>query len=556
MSDQPTPSAVIRSRIDRTRRLSLIWSIPLITALIAGWLAWSSLSERGPLITVTFETAEGLQANQSHVRHKDVDMGVVQKVALSPDLKRVVVTIRMSKEAEPLLTDKARFWVVKPRFFAGSLTGLETLVSGAYIDLLPSGAGGTAERAFTGLEEPPVLQSDMPGRTVLLKAARIGSLNLGSPVMYRDMDVGQVLGWDVGEMADYVMVHAFIRAPFDKYVHDSSRFWNASGASVSLGANGLQLHVESLRALALGGIAFETPNEGRDAPVSTEMHEFSLYPTKEAADAATFTRTLAFAADFTASVAGLSQGAAVTMHGIRIGEVKSVGLRYDKATDAVTVPVRFDVEPERIARLDLPTGGDLDSMLRDLVRRGLRVKLESANLITGQKQLALDLVPTASLATLRKDGDTFILPVLNSGSGDITADAAALVARLNAIPFEQIGQNLNQALAGTNGLVNDPGLRQAVADARTLVDNLNRGTAPVLARLPGIAQGLDDAVHQLNRLSTSLESGYGANSQFGRDTSRLLVQLTDAARSIRVLADLLSRHPEALIRGRTEEGTR
>src|SRR3954447_1300961 len=242
MSDRP-PAAVVRSPIDRKRRLSLIWAIPVVTLIIGAWLAWQTLSERGPLITITFETAEGLQAHQSHVRHKDVDMGVVQKIALTPDLRRVQVTVRMNQEAAPLLTDKAQFWVVRPRFFAGAISGLQTLFSGSYIDLLPSAEGGDQKRDFVGLENPPVLQSDVPGRTFLLRAKRIGSLNLGSPIMFRDLEVGEVLGWDVGEMARNITIHAFVRAPFDKYVHDNSRFWNASGAKVQLGPSGVQVQV-------------------------------------------------------------------------------------------------------------------------------------------------------------------------------------------------------------------------------------------------------------------------------------------------------------------------
>jgi paraquat-inducible protein B len=246
MSDKH-PTAVVTSRIDHKRRLPLIWAIPVVTVIIGAWLAWSTISQRGPLITITFETAEGLQANQSHVRHKDVDMGVVQKVSLTHDLKRVEVTVRMNREAEPLLTDKAEFWVVRPRFFAGAISGLQTLFSGSYIDLLPSAEGGEPKREFVGLENPPVLQSDVPGRTFLLQAKRIGSLNLGSPILFRDLEVGEVLGWDVGEMAREITIHAFVREPFDKYVRDNSRFWNASGAKVQLGANGIQLQVESLR---------------------------------------------------------------------------------------------------------------------------------------------------------------------------------------------------------------------------------------------------------------------------------------------------------------------
>ena len=560
MSDSP-PSAIVRSLLDRKRGLSLIWAIPVVTLFIGGWLAWRTWSERGPLITISFETAEGLQATQSHVRHKEVDMGVVQKIALSSDLSRVVVTVRINKEAAPLLTDKARFWVVRPRFFAGSISGLSTLFSGSYIDLLPSGEGGEPQTDFVGLENPPVLQSDVAGRTFLLDANRIGSLNLGSPILFRDLEAGEILGWDVDEMARNITVHAFVRAPFDKYVHDNSRFWNASGASVQLGANGLQFQVESLRAIVLGGIAFDTPDDPKITAESEPNRAFTLYPNKDAADASVFKRSVPFVANFTTSVSGLGSGSPVMLRGLKIGEVSSVSLVYDRAADNVVVPVHFTLEPERIAMLDLPTDGDLDSRMRALIHRGLRVKLESGSILTGQKQLVMDIFPGAGPAELRKDGEDYVVPVLGGSADDVATAATNLVNRLNSIPFESIGQNLNQTLAGVNGLVNGKqledsiaALRTTLASARELVDNLNRGVTPAAKRLPEISAGLEEAVNRTNRLIGSVETGYGGDSRFSRDVDRLMMQLSDASRSIRVLADLLSRHPEALIRGRTDQG--
>ncbi|HEY4045146.1 MAG TPA: MlaD family protein [Rhodopila sp.] len=560
MSDQH-PSAVVRSHIDPKRRLSLIWAIPLVTVVIGAWLAWRTLLERGPVITISFETAEGLQANQSHVRHKDVDMGVVEKVRLAPDLKRVVVTVQMNREAQPLLTDKAQFWVVRPRFFAGSISGLQTLFSGSYIDLLPAAEGGEPQREFVGLENPPVLQSDVPGRTFLLEASRIGSLSLGSPIMFRDLEVGEILGWDVGEMGRNITVHAFVREPFDKYVHDNSRFWNASGAKFQLGANGLQVQIQSLRAVVLGGIAFETPDNPKFTAESDTNHEFALYDSEDAADSSAFKRSVQFIANFATSVSGLKAGAAVTLRGLKIGEVSSVSLMFDSAKDTVVVPVHFTLEPERVAMLDLPTGGNLDSRMRELVQRGLRVKLESGNFLTGQKQLAMDVYPDAGPGQLGKQGDDYVIPVLGTGSDDVATAATNLVNRLNDIPFEAIGKSLDQTLAGVNTLVNGKQLsesmtelRSTLASTQTLVDNLNRGLTPAMQRLPAIASGLEDSVSRTDKLLGSLESGYGGDSRFNRDVSQLLMQLTDAARSIRVLADLLSRHPEALIRGRTNQG--
>jgi paraquat-inducible protein B len=379
MSDHPhTPRAVVRSQLDRRRRLSLIWAIPIVSALIGGWLAWRTLWERGPLITITFESASGLTAGQSHVRHKDVDMGLVERIGLSKDLQRVVVTVRMTREAEPLLTDKAQFWIVKPRFFAGAVSGLETLVSGSYIELQPSAAGGKPTTTFTGVETPPVLTSDVPGHTFLLRAPRLGNITLGSPIFFRDLDAGEVLGWDIGNMAETVTVHAFVRAPYDQYVHDNSRFWNDSGAKVSLGPNGLQLQIDSLRAVLLGGIAFDTPDQGRGFAESQENHVFPLYDSEDAADSAAFPRRLHFVANFQSSVAGLSPAAAVTLHGIKIGDVSSVGLQYDKSLDSVVAPVHFSVEPERIGELNLPSGGDLDMKIADLVHREFADRAEAA----------------------------------------------------------------------------------------------------------------------------------------------------------------------------------
>ena len=566
MSDHPTPPrhprAVVRAQMDPRRRLSLIWAIPIVTALIGAWLAWHTLMERGPLITISFESASGLVAGQSHVRHKDVDMGLVEHIVLSKDLQHVIVTVRMDRAAEPLLTDQAKFWVVRPRFFAGAISGLETLVSGSYIEFQPSAKGGEREDHFIGLETPPVLTSDVPGHTFLLEAGRIGNIQLGSPVYYRDLDVGEVLGWDLGHMAENVTIHAFVRAPYDQYVHDNSRFWNASGATVKLGPNGLELQVESLRAVLLGGIAFDTPNQGRGFPISADNHRFPLYASEDAAQSAAFPRRIQFLAYFGVSVAGLSPGSAVTMRGIKIGEVDRVGLQYDNSTDTVVVPVHFAVEPGRVSELNLPTGNDLDAMLQTLVRRGLRVKLDSASLITGQKELALDIYPHAPPATLTRQGDAYVIPVLPGSGEDIATAASGLMAKLDAIPFQQISDDLSKTLAGVNGMVNGPQLRESIAslhqtltDADTLVRNLNTATGPLKQKLPDVIAELDSTARRLNTLVGSMERGYGGNSQFNQDASRLLVQLTDTARSFRVLADLLTRHPEALIRGRTDEGS-
>jgi paraquat-inducible protein B len=566
MSDTP-PQARVSTGTHRRRRFSFVWIIPLVTIAIGAWLAWHTLSERGPTITITFQTAEGLQAGQSHVRHKEVDMGTVTNVALSKDLSRVVITVEMNANAVPLLTDKAQFWVVKPRLFAGSISGLDTLISGSYIALAPSGPGGDPQRDFVGLEDPPVLQANTPGTNFVLRAPRIGSITLGSPVFFRDLQVGEVLGWEIGDMAESVTIHAFVREPFDRYVHDSSRFWNASGVSVKLSGSGVTVQLESLKALLLGGIAFDTPPapEGEKSTDphlrSKDGHTFPLYASKEAADSATFGRKVPLVTYFDGSVAGLEAGADVTLHGMKIGTITSVALKYDTRTDTVIVPVHYTVEPQRIADAPIGPVDDMAQAIGEFVKRGLRARLDTASLITGQKQVALDFMPDAPPAASGPDGNSFIVPAVPAAGGDIMASASAIMAKLQAFPFDKIGNDLDSTLKGASNLVNGQQLRDAIGalqdtlvTAQRAVKQLDAGIEPTMKKLPEITNSLQDTLNKANRLVGSLDTGYGGGSDFHRTLERMLDQLTDTARSIRVLTDLLSRHPEALIRGRTDQG--
>ena len=460
------PNIVGRAKVDVRRWPSPIWAIPIVSILIAGWLVWDTLSKRGPLITVTFQAAEGLQAGQSRVRHRDVDVGLVEGVALSPDLGHVVTTIRMNRDAASLLAEGTRFWVVKPRLFAGNLSGLGTLLSGSYIGIAPSGADGQRQTRFTGLADPPLLGAREHGRTFLLQADRLGSVSLGSPVFYRDLPVGEVLGWDLGKMAETVTIHAFVRAPFDQYVRDGSRFWNASGVSLKLGADGVQLQLESLRALLMGGIAFETPTNTRALEASAADHAFPLHSNQEAANNAAYHRRVQFVSYFPGSVSGIGQGSPVTFQGLRVGHVTGLDLEYDAAGDALRAPVRFEVEPERIANVRLVEGRGPVANMRMLVERGLRAKLQSANLLTGQMQVSLEIVANAPSAELEVENNVLVLPTVPGEFAGITDAVNQLMGKLDKLPFEQIGQSLSDTLRGVDGLVNGQELKQSLIRCR------------------------------------------------------------------------------------------
>ncbi|MBN9090929.1 MAG: MCE family protein [Reyranella sp.] len=557
MIDGQVPTASTHRR----RRISLIWLVPLVTALIAGWLAWDTFSKRGPTITLSFNTAEGLQAGQSQLKFRDVTMGTVKGIRIAPDLSRVLVTVETVREATPLLTDKTVFWVVKPQLFAGNVQGLDTLLSGSYIGMLPSTAEGTPQREFVGSEDPPILQTAIPGTTFQLRTKRLGSLSLGSPIFFRDLAVGTVLGWDQSDLVNGVTVSAFVRAPFDKYVREDSLFWNASGMSLKFASGGVRVQIESMRALLLGGIAFDTPADSK-AAVATADHRFPLYASADAAQSAGFGRHMEFVSYFTGSVAGLDPGAEVTFHGLKIGEVTNVDLVYDPKSDKIRVPVHFRVEAARIANIAPMQGIPAGALAAEMVRRGLRATLQAPNMLTGSKVVALVLMPEAPAAEMTREGDTFVLPSDEGGGFDsITRGASELLSKINRIDFDAIGANIASAAKGLDTTINGPELRQSLAslnatmaDVKDLAHKLDADAGPALKRLPEISAQLQDALTRIGRLAGSLNTGYGDDSRFNRDMTRLMAQLSDTARSLRTLTDLLSRNPEALIQGRSDKG--
>lgn len=559
----PLPQASVRARTERSSRFSLIWLIPVIAVAVAGWLAYRTISQKGPVISITFQSAEGLEAGKSRVRFKDVDLGLVQSITLSPDLKRVVVTAQMNREAERLLTDKTLFWVVRPRLFAGTVSGLSTLVSGSFISLQPSTEEANARRDFTGREEPPVLEPDSQGTTFHLEADKLGSISLGAPIFYRDMTVGTVLGWDLKDMARHVTIHAFVRAPFDKYVTNRSRFWDASGVSVKLGAEGIQLQLESLRAVLLGGIAFETPDEAQNLVPAQPNMDFRLFASRDAAITAGYTRRVALKAYFTGNVSGLAVGAPVEVQGIRIGRVTSIDLTFNPQTGDVRVPVMFEIEADRLNRQGREAAADLATMARMLVAKGLRAQLASANLITGQLVLALEFKANADPAEVTLEDGVPVIPTVDGGLASITASLDTILRKVNRLPFDDIGRNLNETLRGASEVANGAELKKALeslagalASVQRLADEAEKDIGPALKRLPAVLASFQEAVVRVGRLANSVDAGYGDNSKFRRDLDRLVEQVNDTARSVRVLTDLLARHPEALIRGRTGSETK
>ena len=544
------------ARVKRHAPISPIWLVPLAAAGVAVYLAVHAFIAHGPLITITFKTADGLTAHQTEVRHKAVKLGTVEEISLAQDMSRVVVRVRMEAQAKSLLTDQARFWVVRPRLSGGGLaglqTGLETLVSGAYLAVDPGASRGRPTQSYTGLEEPPSVRSDDPGRVFQLKSGRLGSLGAGAPLFHRDVRVGEVLSYESGVAPGPVSIRVFVRAPFDSLIRDTTHFWNTSGLSLDMGPSGLHLEFRSLQSALSGGIAFETPAGAASAKL-TDTKVFELYDSEAVSEADLFER-VPCVTYLQSSLSGLAIGAPVQLRGVQMGIVTGQRLVFDDAGQLVA-RVTFDMQPTRALAVDPSrTARDLTTYI---LEQGVSVEVSSTNFVTGQKVLALEY--TGAKAELRTEDGSLVVPGQGGGSlNDMASSLGSIAAKLNQIPFADIGKNVDRTLRSVNEIMNGPKLQDALKElsltlqeVRRLAHDANAGMGPVLTRLPQLAEQMQQASQNLN--AALGESGYGQSSDFQRNMTELVVQARDAARSIRLFVDYLDRHPEALIRGRSEK---
>lgn len=516
----------------RSSRVSWVWVVPLVAALVGLSLVVRTWLQTGPEITISFETAEGLDVGKTQVRYKDVVIGTVSNIQLSEDRSKVLVKAELTRDAASLAREGTRFWVVRPRLGVSGVSGLGTLLSGPYIGVDTSTPEEGAEQVteFVGLETPPEVTSDRPGTRFTLEAQSLGSLDIGSPVYYRQIQVGRVIGYQLNDDGDAVNLQVFVDAPNDAFVTEGTRFWNASGIDLSLNAAGLSLRTQSLISVAAGGIAFEpiSPNrKARAAPNSS----FKLYDDEEQARAEPDGAPLQVRMRFDQSVRGLGVDSPVDFRGVDIGHVTGVQLGYDSEARRFYAQVDAYLYPQRLGPVyqemrrrngDKSTG----EVLAPMVQNGLRAQLRTGNLLTGQLYVALDFFPRAAAA---KDFDPLaepvVLPTLRGNFDQLQQQLSNIVDKIEKVPFDRIGQDLRNTLQSTN----------------RLLDRLDKDVAPEMQAT--LKQARDSLAEVDNLLSP--------DSPTPANLDRTLQELSRAARSLRILADSLQANPEMLIRGRT-----
>ncbi|MEO8641700.1 MlaD family protein [Pseudomonas sp.] len=521
----------------KTRRfsVSLVWIVPIVAVLVGISLVVHTMMQEGPTITVTFKTGSGLTANKTEVKYRNVVIGQVSDVELSNDQKSVNATIKLSKQAESFTREDSQFWVVRPRIGAGGVSGIDTLLSGDYIGA-DIGQANARAKNFTGLENPPPITYGEPGKRFNLHTEDLGSLDIGSPVYYRKIPVGQVVAYALDPGGKGVNIEVFVHAPNDAYVTENTRFWNASGIDVNVGADGFSVKTESLSSILVGGIAFRAPEYSPNDQPAAEDKAFDLFEDQLTALAPPSGKGQFLSLRFDQALRGLKVGAPVEFLGIEFGRVVSVNLDFDAKKRSFPVNVGIVIYPQRLGQahtkmLEVLKHDPNDEaagvrLMGSFIDNGLRAQARSGNLLTGQLYIALDFYPKAEKVVFDPTARPVSIPTVPGSLEQLQEKLEGMVNKINQLPIERIAGNLDSNLV-----------------------ELRKGLAQFNAKtLPGVQTTLADVSKTLQSASSTLAEGSPQREQL----SQTLDELGRMSRSLRELSDYLGRHPESLIRGRPD----
>lgn len=524
--DLPTPRTVKKRRMP-----SIIWIIPLVALLIGISLVVKSILESGPSISVAFRTADGLVAGKTTVRYKQVNIGLVRSIELAEDRSHVIANIDLIRGASNFAAKDSRFWVVRPRIGTGGVSGIDTLLSGAYIEA-DGGKSTVDQEEFIGLEVPPVVASDVPGKTFFLQANDLGSIDIGSSIYYRRINVGQVSAYRLSDDGKNVQMQVFIQAPYDKFVTKDARFWQASGVDVSLGASGFRLNTQSLASIVAGGIAFGYP-ENSNAVVASPNSYFKLWGTQSDALKAPDGTPHWIVMYFDHSLRGLAADAPIDFMGMEIGNVKSINVEFGNNYQQLRMRVEAVIYPSRLAQ-----GKELDphgEILRSFIQRGWRAQMRTGNLLTGQNYIAFDVFPKAKPASLKAAANGMVeIPTTPTELSGLQAQVSLIADKLTKFPLVEIGKDIRKTLGNMN---------TTIQTTEKLVKQLDGSIAPSMQAT------LDD----VRKTMKSTDSLLSSDAPMQQDVRRALQQMGRAAASLQLMADYIEQHPESLIRGKSPQ---
>ncbi len=544
MSDPaPTPSppaAVPEYRA--AQRWNIVWVVPILALIIGGWMIYRNLSARGPVAQVIFDTADGLAAGKTEVKCRSVRVGVVKLVKLAGDLKSVLINVELDPDYEGLLRKGTHFWVVRPRVSTTDVSGLGTLLTGAYVELDPGPQDADRSSSFVGLEKPPATNRNIPGRRLVLTAEQAGSLVEGSPIYYRGFEVGRIENRILDTEHQSVTYDAFIGQEYSGLVKENTRFWNTSGIDISAGSDGFKLRTPSFQAMFSGGATFDVPDGIQPGNTVADGKVFTLFEDEDAATSSNFNPTLKFVLLFEQTVRGLSKHAPVEFRGIPIGRVADISFDYLKAAEDPRVGVLVEIDPSLLRpdaaeKIIKPDG----EFLKEAVGRGLRASLKIGSLLTGSLFVDLDYYKEATFAEMGKVGDLPSLPTISGGLDQLQTTVAETL--------KKIGKTADEfAITAADGRKSMVEINETLIAARKVIDS---------ADIAKISADLRASLASFDKLSATFDksvSSYGPEGPIQGDMLRTLEELRASLRTMKSLMNTIDDKPNSLLLGRDSSG--
>ena len=477
MTDQPPEIPVQSVHQSLFERASVVWLVPLAALLVALGVAWQSYSDRGPVIEISFPSAAGMSPGETVLRYRDVDVGLVEDVAFSDNLDRVLATVRLDKDIASFVDADAQFWIIRPEVTARGVTGLDTVLSGVYIEGAWDGEPDGLVVRHEALGDPPLAAGGQVGLRIVLNASPGAALSEGAPILYKGIEVGRIGKPGLSDDGVNAQANAIVFEPYDKIITTATRFWDTSGFTFSIGTGGAELDFTSIASLIGGGVAFETiVSGGRPA---LDGAAFGLFADEGRARASLFDTSegtkLNLTVVFRENFSGLAVGAPVELDGVRIGEVSSIRGIVDEdrfGDDAVRLLATLALLPSRLS-LDVTEFDDPLDYFEQRVDAGLRARLVTATILTGGLKVEMIEVPDAPIELMDLSAEPYpILPSTQSEISDMTATAEGVFQRINALPIEELLVSAIGFLDAAETLVGGEDARQVSGDVRGLIGDV------------------------------------------------------------------------------------
>lgn len=499
--------------VETIKRWSPVWIVPIVTVLIGAWILFYHFSHQGPQITLITSNAEGIEAGKTAIKSRSVDVGVVENVVLSDDLHQVEIKARLHDGMEKLLKQDSVFWVVKPQIGREGVSGLGTLLSGAYIELQP-GAHEDEKREFTLLDAPPLASPDAKGIRVILDSEQSGQLNAGDPVLFRGYRVGSVETSEFDPKARKMRYQLFISAPYDGLVTTNVRFWKDSGVAFDMSAQGMRVEMGSLTTLFSGGVSFDVPAGWALGDAAHTMAQYRLFDSQRSIQDSLYTEYKEYLLFFSESIRGLQPGAPVEFRGIRLGTVAEAPFfprnMRQELDDDYRIPVLIRIEPDRFEK---KIGGsfDFEQHLKQAQSLGLRASMKSANILTGSLYIDLDFYPKEKVNKPLFVVDGYpVLPTIDGGLSQIQQKLMAVLDKVNSLPLNPMVNEATKTLTQSQATLRE--MQKTLATLNKLT------SSKAMQDLP---EDMQKTLLELNRSMKGFQPGSPAYNKMVADMQRL-----------------------------------